>query len=123
MVSLWVLGWCIIKSVRVSPYVFVHCCGLSTISGLQATTEQATARWTHSCLDTPVMQHSTQSASLFYSAFLILEARKSSQIQDLFDLPQQEQMPLDPTLLISPPGVAPTFPSTIFGDEAYFGLV
>lgn len=63
--------------------------------------------WTHSCLDTPVMQHSTQSASLYYSAFLILEARKSSQIQDLFDLPQQEQMPLDPNLLISPPGAAP----------------
>lgn len=113
MVSLWVVGWCIIKSVHVSPYVFVHCCGLSTISGLQVTTEQAPATWTHSRLDTPVMQDSTQSASLYYSAFLTLEARKSSQIQGLLDLPQPEQMPLDPTLLISPPGAAPVAPTNL----------
>lgn len=114
MVSLWVVGWCIIKSVHVSPYVFVHCCGLSTISGLQVTTEQAPATWTHSRLDTPVMQDSTQSASLYYSAFLTLEARKSSQIQGLLDLPQPEQMPLDPTLLISPPGAAPVTPTNLW---------
>lgn len=103
-----------IRSVPMSPYIIVHCCGLSAVSGLQTTTDQAPATWTHSCLDIPVMRRSTQLASLYHSAFLILKARKSSQIRGLLDLPQPEQMPLDPTLLISPRGAPPVAPTNLW---------